>query len=128
MSDDEPLTKVAKTAEASPEAEEPTGSTADVTTTGGRRRGKRKVMKRVQSRDDEGYLGMLLDGLFIFYIQQLRLIFTLNYIVTKTEAVWESFSEDEPGPPPKPKLKAAAKGKKGAMTGQGNIMSFFGKK
>lgn len=69
MSDDEPLTKVAKTVEASPEAEEPTGSTADVTTTGGRRRGKRKVMKRVQSRDNEGYLGMLLDGLFIFYTQ-----------------------------------------------------------
>ena len=48
------------------------------------------------------------------------------------EAVWESFSEDEPAPPPKPKVQSAAstaKGKKAATkTGQGNIMSFFGKK
>jgi DNA polymerase delta subunit 3 len=50
--------------------------------------------------------------------------------VTREEAVWESFSEDEPAPPPKPKVQApTAKAKKlAAKTGQGNIMSFFGKK
>lgn len=49
--------------------------------------------------------------------------------VTKEEAVWESFSEDEPAPK-KPKLPSAtSKGKKGgAKQGQGNIMSFFSKK
>jgi len=52
--------------------------------------------------------------------------------VTKEETVWESFSEDEPAPKPKSKLQAStttAKSKKGAeKRGQGNIMSFFGKK
>ncbi len=52
--------------------------------------------------------------------------------VTKEEAVWESFSEDEPVAPPKAKPHAsstASKPKKGAAkAGQGNIMSFFGKK
>jgi DNA polymerase delta subunit 3 len=53
------------------------------------------------------------------------------YVVTREEAVWESFSEDEPvAPPPKPKAQSTtAKGKKGAeKKGQGSIMSFFGKK
>ena len=53
--------------------------------------------------------------------------------VTKEEAAWESFSEDEPAPPskkakvsaPPPAAKAGAK--KGGK-GQGNIMSFFAKK
>ncbi|OCT45129.1 DNA polymerase delta subunit 3 [Cladophialophora carrionii] len=89
-----------------------------------RRRGKRKVMKKRTTKDEDGYL------------------------VTKEEAVWESFSEDEPEPAPArnemPKRsfgpakassqsqsqsqsqgKAAAKKK---TTGGGNIMSFFGKK
>lgn len=90
------------------------------TTTGAeplRRRGRRKVMKKRTMKDEEGYL------------------------VTKEEAVWESFSEDEPASQPhsrtafptkiqsqhkssagsaKASLKAAGKG--------GNIMSFFGKK
>jgi DNA polymerase delta subunit 3 len=51
-------------------------------------------------------------------------------LVTVEEPSWESFSEDEPAPPP-PKKKPAAnapKGKPGAKAGQGNIMSFFGKK
>jgi DNA polymerase delta subunit 3 len=52
-------------------------------------------------------------------------------VVTREEAVWESFSEDEPVPP-KPKVSTpvqSVKGKKGgAKPGQGNIMSFFGKK
>lgn len=47
--------------------------------------------------------------------------------------MWESFSEDEPAPKAKPKPVAVAstssKGKKpAAKVGQGNIMSFFGKK
>jgi DNA polymerase delta subunit 3 len=52
--------------------------------------------------------------------------------VTKEEPVWESFSEDEPAPAPKPKIQsssATTKAKKvAAKAGQGNIMSFFGKK
>ncbi|KAG8527465.1 uncharacterized protein KY384_007617 [Bacidia gigantensis] len=52
--------------------------------------------------------------------------------VTKEEPAWESFSEDEP-PPTKDKTlsssAASAKAKKAAgKPGQGNIMSFFGKK
>jgi DNA polymerase delta subunit 3 len=90
-----------------------------------RRRGKRKVMKKRTAKDEDGYL------------------------VTKEEAVWESFSEDEPEPAPasKPQLKssqsqqtqgkagpgagAGAKKKGSAAAGGGGgkgIMSFFGKK
>lgn len=88
-----------------------------------RRRGKRKVMKKRTTKDEDGYL------------------------VTKEEAVWESFSEDEPEPAPPKTAAATAKpafgkstqsqsqsqGKPGAkkgMTGakSGSIMSFFGKK
>ncbi|KAI4152571.1 MAG: hypothetical protein LQ341_000678 [Variospora aurantia] len=77
-------------------------------TTGGRRRGRRKVMKKKMLKDEEGYL------------------------VTKEEPAWESFSEDEP--PPKevalmPTVSSTARGRKAAgMPGQGNIMSFFGKR
>ncbi|KAE9371793.1 hypothetical protein N431DRAFT_484249 [Stipitochalara longipes BDJ] len=74
---------------------------------GGRRRGRRRIMKKKTVKDAEGYL------------------------VTKEEPVWESFSEDEAPAPAKPKVSASSttKGKKStAKTGQGNIMSFFGKK
>lgn len=75
---------------------------------GGRRRGRRRVMKKRTVKDDEGYL------------------------VTKEEPVWESFSEDEPVEKPKPRAQASSastKAKKpAAKAGQGNIMSFFGKK
>lgn len=51
--------------------------------------------------------------------------------MTKEEPSWESFSEDEPAPP-KEKTNATttfSKAKKtGSQPGQGNIMSFFGKK
>ena len=54
--------------------------------------------------------------------------------MTKEEPAWESFSEDEP-PPQRQKIPASTatsstgKGKKtGGKPGQGNIMSFFGKK
>lgn len=75
----------------------------------GRRRGRRRVMKKKTVKDEEGYL------------------------VTREEAAWESFSEDEPAPK-KAKVSAPiastnkATAKKGAKPGQGNIMSFFGKK
>lgn len=93
-----------------------------------RRRGKRKVMKKRTMKDEDGYL------------------------VTKEEAVWESFSEDEPEPAPaaakkdvprssfgkmqtqthsqsQSQSKAGAKKKGGGGAGGGgNIMSFFGKK
>lgn len=50
--------------------------------------------------------------------------------VTVEEPVWEEFSDDEPAPP-QPKKKpavSAPKAKPAAKPGQGNIMSFFGKK
>ncbi|KAE8134411.1 DNA polymerase subunit Cdc27 [Aspergillus pseudotamarii] len=71
---------------------------------GGRRRGRRQVMKKQVRKDDEGYL------------------------VTVEEPSWESFSEDEPAPPPKKKPAVSAPKGKSAGKGQGNIMSFFGKK
>ncbi|KAF1362764.1 hypothetical protein EJ07DRAFT_163360 [Lizonia empirigonia] len=72
----------------------------------GHRRGRRRVMKKKTVKDEEGYL------------------------VTKEEAVWESFSEDEPQPKrakPAPKPAAAAKGKPAGKKGQGSIASFFKK-
>ncbi|KAI1620117.1 DNA polymerase delta subunit 3 [Exophiala viscosa] len=89
-------------------------------TSGGRRRGKRKVMKKRTTKDEDGYL------------------------VTKEEAVWESYSEDEPEPKPEPPKKEVPRSTFGSNKGQsqpasqkgggkaapkkGNIMSFFGKK
>ena len=54
--------------------------------------------------------------------------------MTKEEPAWESFSEDEPVPAAKPRLSSSmastvGRPKKAATKpGQGNIMSFFGKK
>ncbi|KAJ5200571.1 Six-hairpin glycosidase [Penicillium cf. griseofulvum] len=75
----------------------------EVTVQGGRRRGKRQVLKKKTVKDEEGYL------------------------VTREEATWESFSEDEPVPKKKPAVNVP-KAKAGKAAGQGNIMSFFGKK
>jgi DNA polymerase delta subunit 3 len=82
-----------------------------------RRRGRRKVMKKRTMKDEEGYL------------------------VTKEEAVWESFSEEEPASQPKSRTAFPAKtqSQHKSSTGSaktsmkvpgkgGNIMSFFGKK
>lgn len=55
MDDESPVE--ATKAEPTPEVEEPSVTTAEVIVAGGRRRGRRKIMKKVQSRDDEGYLG-----------------------------------------------------------------------
>ncbi|KAJ5690630.1 hypothetical protein N7462_005022 [Penicillium macrosclerotiorum] len=74
----------------------------EVTVQGGRRRGKRQVMKKRTVKDEEGYL------------------------VTREEPSWESFSEDEPASKKKPAVNVAKS--KGGKTGQGSIMSFFGKK
>ncbi|KAF2121517.1 DNA polymerase subunit Cdc27 [Lophiotrema nucula] len=84
----------------------PTQSESALTSQGGRRRGRRKVMKKKTVKDEEGYL------------------------VTKEEAVWESFSEDEPEPKkpkPTPKPMSAAKGKNGGKKAQGSIANFFKK-
>ena len=109
MQDPEEEAKVQEQEDSSKEAAE-----AQVTATGGRRRGRRRVMKKKHFKDAEGYM------------------------VTKEEAVWESFSEDEE--PPKPALKKPAvapssakstkeTGKKSSgKPGQGNLMSFFSKK
>ncbi|KAK4210418.1 DNA polymerase subunit Cdc27 [Rhypophila decipiens] len=97
-----------------PAAAEP--AEAETTSANGRRRGKRKVMRKKQIMDDQGYL------------------------VTIQEAAWESFSEDEAPPATKPKISSAAssapasqtskakKGAKGSQGTQGSIMSFFSKK
>jgi DNA polymerase delta subunit 3 len=82
-----------------------------------RKRGKRKVMKKKTMKDEDGYL------------------------VTKEEAVWESFSESEKDDTVKTAVKAAFPGKPLAQqaksgggkaqkkgTGKADIMSFFGKK
>ncbi|KAK3688434.1 DNA polymerase subunit Cdc27 [Podospora appendiculata] len=95
-----------------PTQDEPT----EVATTSGdgRRRGKRRITKKKQIMDDQGYL------------------------VTIQEPGWESFSEDEAPVQPvavKPKTvnsappALAAKPKKSGPKGsQGSIMSFFSKK
>ncbi|KAJ5585024.1 uncharacterized protein N7459_004824 [Penicillium hispanicum] len=75
----------------------------EVTVQGGRRRGKRQVMKKRTVKDEEGYL------------------------VTREEPTWESFSEDEPAPAKKKPAVNVPRGK-GGKPGQGSIMSFFGKK
>lgn len=49
--------------------------------------------------------------------------------MTKEEAVWESFSEDEPVVEKDAVSSSAGKAKKlSGKPGQGNIMSFFGKR
>ncbi|KAI9848103.1 MAG: hypothetical protein M1837_001205 [Sclerophora amabilis] len=93
------------------EVEEP----SIVSRTGGRRRGRRKVMKKKTVRDEEGYL------------------------VTRESPTWESFSESENEEPSKTKafastapaslMGSSGKAKKsGGNPAQGNIMSFFAKK
>ncbi|KAF5504921.1 DNA polymerase delta subunit 3 [Colletotrichum siamense] len=115
--EEEPEDEPMEEPEPEPEAKkEPEQSEVVASSGDGRRRGKRKVMKKKQIMDDEGYL------------------------VTMEEAVWEEFSEDEapkstPAPAAKPKPSTApssgsqaSKPKKAAPKGQGNIMSFFSKK
>lgn len=57
-------------------------------------------------------------------------LFALHLEVTREEPIWESFSEDEPElSKRKPPISAALKpAKGGSKPGQGNIMSFFGKR
>ncbi|KAF4155453.1 hypothetical protein CNMCM6936_009031 [Aspergillus lentulus] len=102
----EPPAEEEKTIDQPPPKEEPR---EEITVSGGRRRGRRKVMKKKTVKDEEGYLG--------------------ENLLTVEEPSWESFSEDEPAPPPKKKpALSAPKGKAGGKAGQGNIMSFFSKK
>ncbi|XRM47978.1 hypothetical protein ABZX51_010925 [Aspergillus tubingensis] len=107
--EDEEMPDAAPSPEESKPIDEPPPKQAElkeeVTVKGGRRRGRRQVMKKKTVKDDEGYL------------------------VTVEEPSWESFSEDEPAPPPKKKPAVSApKGKPAAKPGQGSIMSFFSKK
>ncbi|KAL6710288.1 hypothetical protein ACN47E_009234 [Coniothyrium glycines] len=90
-----------------PDAPETTEAQPTVVVENGRRRGRRRVMKKKKVKDEDGYL------------------------VTKEEAVWESFSEEEPEPkrvkPAPAKPTASAKGKPAGKKGQGSIASFFKK-
>jgi DNA polymerase delta subunit 3 len=99
-------------------------SSETVIVSDGRRRGRRRIMKKKTVQDEEGYLGMSAP-----LILQICLLIT-PFVVTREEPAWESFSEEEPAPK-KPKVSVAppaAKPKKAAPKGQGNIMSFFSKK
>jgi DNA polymerase delta subunit 3 len=91
----------------------------------GRRRGRRRVMKKKTIKDEEGYLGKFRIGVLIWLLLKLN-------VVTREEPAWESFSEDEPvakKKAPSASSFGSTKGKKPAgKGGQGNIMSFFGKK
>ncbi|KAK3323580.1 DNA polymerase subunit Cdc27 [Cercophora scortea] len=110
--DEEPEEPEEEASAPEPTQDEPT----EVATTSGdgRRRGKRRITKKKQIMDDQGYL------------------------VTIQEQGWESFSEDEAPVQPiasKPKTASsappapAAKPKKSGPKGsQGSIMSFFSKK
>ncbi|KAI6369283.1 hypothetical protein MCOR25_004464 [Pyricularia grisea] len=98
--------------EAPKESEEP-AEVVSASTGDGRRRGRKRVMRKKQVMDDQGYL------------------------VTIQEAAWESFSEDDTPSSSAKQAKpvvavqataSAAKGKKAGAKGQGNIMSFFSKK
>ncbi|KAH8728676.1 DNA polymerase subunit Cdc27 [Phaeosphaeriaceae sp. PMI808] len=88
-------------------SQEPDDTEPTVTVQNGRRRGRRRVMKKKKVKDEDGYL------------------------VTKEEAVWESFSEAEPEPkklkPAPGKPSSSAKGKPAGKKGQGSIASFFKK-
>ncbi|KAK0388762.1 hypothetical protein NLU13_5005 [Sarocladium strictum] len=102
----EPEPEPAPVEEKKPEPAEVVASSGD-----GRRRGKRRVTKKKRILDDQGYM------------------------VTINEEGWESFSEEDKPPPAKKQTpnptpaSSGAKAKKTAgKTGQGNIMSFFGKK
>ena len=104
--DDNATMEVATSQDAEKPQEEPV-----VSVSGGRRRGRRQVMKKKTVKDEEGYL------------------------VTREEAVWESFSEDEAPRRSKPSVFSSSagaklgKGASGPTLGKpGNIMSFFSKK
>jgi DNA polymerase delta subunit 3 len=98
----------------------------EVTVSDGRRRGRRKVTKKQTYQDEDGYLGKS------SFLSANRVESCANHqchAVTKEEASWESFSEDEPEPK-KPKMAPVQVKKKTgpAPKGQGNLMNFFKKK
>lgn len=96
---------------------------------GGRRRGKRRVVKKKTMRDEEGYLGKFKASCSVLCALCSPFQLT-HYLVTKEEPAWESFSEDEPVAKAKPAPSQASQKKKPAAgkAGQGSIMSFFAKK
>lgn len=125
---EEPLEEEEEETPAELEAKADEGPAEVVSSTGdGRKRGKRRVTKKVTKMDDQGYLGKLTSPC-------LSLPSLTYYAVTSHEVAWESFSEDEAPPAVKAKVEKvekpapATKGKKGGAKGQGSIMSFFGKK
>jgi DNA polymerase delta subunit 3 len=110
-----------------------------ITVSGGRRRGKRRVMRKKTIKDDEGYLGKLSPLRRPAYKPKLgrrnwlRIEKLILWLVTIEEPAWESFSEDEPvASVMKVRPQVGSTGPKGKKVpdkkGQGSIMSFFGKK
>lgn len=96
----------------------------EVTVSGGRRRGRRKIMKKRTYQDEDGYLGIPLPQVELEWASKL-----IQRLVTKEEAAWESFSEDEPEAK-KPKMAPVQVKKKAgpASKGQGTLANFFKKK
>lgn len=124
---EEPMDEEPPPPEPEPKAEE--GPAEIISSAGnGRKRGRRRVTKKKQIMDDQGYLGEL--ALPLAFRRPVKLT---RPTVTINEQGWESFSEDEAPPAPAPTQKAekpaaAGRPKKAAAKGQGNIMSFFSKK
>jgi DNA polymerase delta subunit 3 len=56
--DEEPPVKMAKIENQAESPDISTGAVAGVITSGGRVRGKRKVQRKIQSQDSDGYLGL----------------------------------------------------------------------
>lgn len=96
----------------------------------GRKRGRRRVMKKKQITDDQGYLGKFWTVRNPFDRECALTVYTT---VTIQEQGWESFSEEDTpraskAKPQTEKTASSAKPKKAAPKGQGSIMSFFSKK
>ncbi|KAK6332378.1 hypothetical protein TWF696_003096 [Orbilia brochopaga] len=116
--DSPPNSAPSDAAAASPAEDSPAPTPSASAAAPGRRKAKRKVTKKIRSKDENGY------------------------IVTREVTEWEEFSEDDVPAPAKPAAKPNAfaamkqapssqKGKKGSGDGAGkkvNIASFFQKK
>ncbi|KAI9893156.1 MAG: hypothetical protein M1814_000704 [Vezdaea aestivalis] len=102
-----------------------------VEVSGGRRRGKRKVMKNKTYKDEAGFIGLKLPVHFVCLALSVAFWTDGTWrIVTKEEAVWESFSEDDvkPAAPTRPRPVSQQSSKAKAGTGKKDIASFFKRK
>ena len=99
----------------------------EVEVQGGRRRGRRQVMKKSMVKDEEGYLGKPYS-VASMHFKATAYANPPEPPVTREEPVWESFSEDEKPVKRRPAVSVKPKSSKGGDKPKGNIMSFFSKK